>query len=444
MKSLQKPASAPRQVVINLLEAVIDKTQPLQDALVNSNQWNNLEPRDRRFSRRLIATYLRRRGDAAHVLARYLSKPLHSRDKKAEVILLLAVVELVWAGSDSHAGVDQAVRLMRGAGYPHLTGLANAVLRKIALDAEAIKLEPETPLRNAPKWLIRALKDDWGDDAEGIMGHLLNPPPLDIRPKNAAEQWAETLDGTALPHGTVRLNDGMVTALAGYDDGEWWVQDAAASLPAMLIASAFDGGIKDKIVVDLCSAPGGKTAQLCANGANVIAIDASSERLKTLNINMKRLNYTPEVITADGMTWSPKTPVDAVLLDAPCSATGTIRRRPDILSHDTPPNLAQLNALQRGLFAAASRWLKPGGVIIFATCSILKAEGEAVVTPIPEGLKEMPITDDELMGFSRYKTAHHKTEDIGVRIMPNALNLDHLANIPQGNDGFFLARFIKS
>ena len=434
-----------------LMESVIGKGHPLQDALNKSKEWGGLEPRDRRFARRLITTLLRHRGDAAHVLSRYLKKPLNRKDKKAEAILLMAVVELVWADGDSHAAVDQAVRLMRGEGFTHLTGLANAVLRKVAGDAEAIRREAPTPLRNAPKWLEAALTADWGKDAEAIMAQLLTAPPLDIRVKSNAESWAEQLGGTMLSHGSVRLNEGMVAELAGFDDGEWWVQDAAASLPAMLIESAFNDGLKGKTVIDLCAAPGGKTAQLCAAGATVIAVDSSADRLKILHENMTRLKLNPDVVTADGLTWAPDEKVDAVLLDAPCSATGTIRRRPDILSHQSPPDLARLGQLQRGLFEAACAWLKPGGVIVYATCSTLKAEGEAKVATLPEGMRAMPITAVELNGFTPYKTDAKKPEEgeSGIRIMPDSLNCDHPhmdsdADIKQGNDGFFLARFIKS
>lgn len=467
-----KPASAARRAIVLMMEEVIGRGHPLQDALNSSKEWGQLDLRDRRFARRLITILLRHRGDARHVLKRYLTKPLNRRDKKAEAILLLAVVELVWAEGDRHAAVDQAVRLMRGKGFSHLTGLANAVLRKVAADAEAILAEPPTPLRNAPGWLVNALEADWGDTnkgvdasegpdaskgAEAVMASLLMPPPLDLRLKSAsskdaakeAAQWAERLGGVALPHGSVRLTEGLVTALDGYEDGDWWVQDAAASLPALVLESAFEDGLKGKTVVDLCAAPGGKTAQLCAAGAKVIAVDSSADRVKILAANMTRLNLSPEVITADGLTWSPDEKVDAVLLDAPCSATGTIRRRPDILSHTTPPDLGHLNHLQRGLFEAALSWLNPGGVLVYATCSILKAEGEAMVDRLPSGVQPLPITAPECPGFTLTPCRGPHGPVPGVRIMADSLHcetdeLDTSRIIPQGNDGFFMARFVKS
>jgi 16S rRNA (cytosine967-C5)-methyltransferase len=445
-----KPASSARIVVLMAAESVIDQGYALQDSLAASKAWQQLDSRDRRFARRLAAIFLRHRGDALHVLGRYLTKPLNRRDKKAEAILLLATAELIWADGDSHAAVDQGVRLMRGGGFAHLTGLANAILRKIAADAEAIKAEPATPFRNAPPWFRQMLIADWGDRAEDIMASLLMPPSLDLRIKDTkiAKQWAHRLGGVLLHHGSVRLADGMVSALEGYDEGAWWIQDAAASLPAMLIETAFPDGLKGKSVIDLCAAPGGKTAQLCAAGAEVIALDRSAARLKILNQNMTRLAMTPKIAAADGMTWTPDRPVDAVLIDAPCSATGTIRRKPDILTHQNPPDLARLNQIQRGLLEAATDWLKPGGVLVYATCSVLKSEGEAIVANPPQGLIEYPAETDIFPQFTINKTAGS-----GLRIMPDSLQcadsgtdgvLGALPYTPQGNDGFFMARFVKS
>ena len=302
---------------------------------------------------------------------------------------------------------------------------------------------------NTPSWLQEALTRDWGDDASRIMESLLQAPALDIRPKENVAVWAEKLGGIATPHGSIRLKESpskgrMVNALEGYDDGAWWVQDSAASLPAMLL-----GDIQGKRVIDCCAAPGGKTAQLIAAGADVIALDQSAERMKTLNANMTRLNLTPQIVIADGMAHQVGDDlVDAVLLDAPCSATGTIRRRPDILSHQKAPDLATLNRLQHGLLAQAATWLKPGGVLVYVTCSILKDEGEKIIQSAPTSLKPVPITSDDASGFQIMKT-----DGEAIRLMPDALqispqeqdpqDLDKKGNIPQGNDGFFIAKFIK-
>jgi len=429
----RKPAVTSRQIVQDLMAMILGKGLTLQDALNQHDGWANLEPRDRRFSRRLITTVLRHHGEARAILADQMTKPLPRRDRKAEAILIMAVVELIWAESDSHAAVDQAVKLMRNMGFRHLTGLANGVLRNIDRRRDAIKAMPQNAMLNAPVWLRDALTRDWGEAAETIMASLLMPPPLDLRPKTDAEGWAKRLDGLATPHGSIRLSEGMVPTLDGYDDGAWWVQDAAASLPALML-----GEVEGLTVIDCCAAPGGKTAQLCAAGAKVIALDQSAPRMKTLSENMARLGMTPEIVVADGMTWQPEELVDAVLVDAPCSATGTIRRRPDILSHREAPDLAMLNRLQRGLLDQAATWLKPGGVLIYATCSILKDEGEAIVKTPPPSLSPMAITASDAPGFSLTPS-----DDGFIRVMPDALQLDSTANIPQGNDGFFIAKFKK-
>ena len=454
-----KPAVSSRQIVQDLMQEIIGKGLPLQDALNQHDGWNKLEDRDRRFARRLVTMVLRHHGAAKAILKSQMTKPLNRRDRKAEAILIMAVVELIWADSDSHAAVDQAVRLMRNAGFRHLTGLANGVLRNIDRRRDEIKSTPQDPMVNAPSWLQDALTRDWGHDASRIMESLLQAPALDIRPKEDVATWAEKLGGIATPHGSIRLGEGrleegpskgrLVSALEGFDDGAWWVQDSAASLPAMLL-----GDIQGKRVIDCCAAPGGKTAQLIAAGADVIALDQSAERMKILNANMTRLKMTPEIVIADGMTHQVGDDlVDAVLLDAPCSATGTIRRRPDILSHQKAPDLAMLNRLQKGLLEQAATWLKPGGVLVYVTCSILKDEGEKIIQSAPASLKPVPITSDDAPGFSITKTNSAKTDVEAIRLMPDALqlapqdpapqDLDTRGNIPQGNDGFFIAKFIK-
>jgi 16S rRNA (cytosine967-C5)-methyltransferase len=443
-----KPAVSSRLVVLDLMAQIIGKGHQLQDAIRGHEDWTGLDDRDRRFARRLITIILRYRRTAEAILKRYLQKPISRKDRRAEAVLILAVVELIWAGGDSHAAVDQAVRMMRGRGFSHLTGLANAVLRKVADDRDDLAAEDHDPLINAPAWLREQLAEDWPGQAENIMAASLKEPSLDFSCTADIEEWARRLDGALLAHGTVRRRDGMVTALDGYDAGGWWIQDAAAALPALILQNACTG-LKGKRVVDLCAAPGGKTAQLVSMGGEVTAIDNAPERLEILSENMERLKMSPEIVTDDGTEWTPGDVVDAVLLDAPCSATGTLRRRPDILSRDDAPDLKSLNRLQKDLLAAAAAWLRPGGVLVYATCSLLKAEGENIAEAPPEGLSALAIKPDEIPGvelmvdkngFARVMPDAVKTEE--ARIIPP--DMDRPANIPQGNDGFFIARFIKS
>ena len=421
-------ATLARQVSLDLLDAVMTRGLPLQDSIEAEPRYTKLEPRDRRFCRRLVTIALRHHGEARDVISRHVRTMPKGRNHKAGLILIMAAAELMTGEASPHAVVDQSVRLAHLHGCDHLGGLINAVLRKIT-PADM----PSEPMLNLPPWLREALIADWGEDtATNIAAMMMQPPPLDLRPKQDSDpqELAETLGGVATPHGSVRLNDGMVSSLTGYDEGRWWVQDSAASLPAMLL-----GAEAGETVVDLCAAPGGKTTQLCAAGADVFAVDAARQRMGRLKENMSRLGFNPQLITADGTGWQPPQPVDRVLIDAPCSATGTIRRRPDILCHQEVPDLSRLNALQHSLLKAAATMLKPGGVCVFATCSILKAEGEAITATPPPGLEPLPISDDEINGFRR----HPGTAPHAVRLMPDALELKD--NIIQGNDGFFIARF---
>ena len=432
-----KPPSL-RQITLELLRKVTSQGQMLHDAFASHAAWQALPPRDRRFVRRLLTISLRHYGDAQEVLTKFMRKPLSSRDSKALDILIIGVVELLWADSASHAAVDEAVNLMRSQGFHNLTRLANGILRSIERDRSALQAADYDPFGNAADWLKNGLIRDWGDGAPSIMASLLTLPALDIRVKSDPDLWADTLGGIALRHGTVRRRDGFVAELSGYDEGAWWIQDAAASVPALLfnsILSDMAGGIAGKHIVDLCAAPGGKTAQLCASGAKVTAVDNSPSRLKTLNENMTRLGFSPQVVAADGASWRPENLVDGVLLDAPCSATGTIRRRPDIL-RAAKPDFDSLAKIQRSLLDKAASWLKPGGVLIYATCSLLKREGEDIIAnPLPS-LAPSEIAGDEVAGFKVIHSAPH-----AIRLMPDSL--DNAPDSLDGNDGFFIARFTK-
>jgi len=429
-----QPASPTRKLAVEILRDVLHRGLPLQQSLETAEAYRKLESRDRRFVRRVITLSLRHHGQVQAILSTYISRPPKGRDRLAMVILGMAVAQLVWGKAEAHATVDQAVRLMRDYRMDHLSGMVNAVLRRIAGDAADLATTTD-PAENVPAWLMEAIRSDWPDQCQNIISSLMATPALDIRPQKDPAKWAEILNGAELKHGSVRLGDGHVPELEGYDEGHWWVQDAAASLPAILL-----GDIRGKTVVDLCAAPGGKTAQLCAAGANVIAVDASAERIERLEENMARLGFSPQIIHADGLNWIPDKPVDAVLIDAPCSATGTLRRRPDIWTHEKAPDFEHLARIQHGLLEHAASYLNTGGICIYATCSILKREGEDIAAKPPAGFKPLRIENNETPGFERVITDHHHM----LRLHPHALRLDSSANIPQGNDGFFIARFINS
>jgi 16S rRNA (cytosine967-C5)-methyltransferase len=428
-----------RLLALTAFEAVMTKGQTLDDWLEQSDDYQKLEPRDRRFCRRLVTTALRHHGGAMWVLRQYVPRPPKGRQQVASLILQLALTELIWLDGPSHAVVDQAVRLIRARDHRHLHGLINASLRRCADDIQkgkGFKTSGKAgATANCPEWLKTLLVADWGQtQTDAIMNMLMVPPPLDLSVVNEQQNWASRLGGVALPQGSIRLNEGAPQTLEGYDDGQWWVQDAAAAMPARLM-----GDVKGKQIIDACAAPGGKTAQLIAGGAKVTALDLSEKRLERLQSNLSRLGMTADVIAADVLDWSPQALVDGVLIDAPCSATGTIRRRPDILTRKTSPHIKALTDLQFNMIHHAASWLKPGGVLVFATCSLLRAEGEDLIAAIraETGLAPYSIDSSEYAGLAAFADQ----PDHALRLMPNALTMPKEDGMTQGNDGFFMARF---
>jgi len=306
-------------------------------------------------------------------------------------LLRICTTELLALGAPAHGVVNEAVTLTR-ASAPALAGLVNAVLRRVSAYADWAEL----PVPALPGWLRRRLKAAHGADAlTAIERAHLGGAQLDLtlRPMPAADRTAliAELDAQELPGGSLRLSVGaQVSALPGYDRGLWWVQDAAAALPAQMLDAR-----PGERVLDLCAAPGGKTLQLAAAGADVTALDLSESRLARVHENLQRTGLSAQVICADALDWTPDAPFDAVLLDAPCSATGTIRRHPDLPYLRKPGDVAALVDLQARLLDRAVGMLAPGGRLVFATCSLLVEEGESQIAAAlarHPGLSVLPVT----------------------------------------------------
>jgi len=425
-----KPAAAvpsARAVALDLLQAVLVHQRTLDESIERHVGWQQLEPRDRGFARLLVATTLRRLGEINQALDLFIKERLPGKARAVSDALRLGACQILFLGTAPHAAVSETVDLIGGldglAGYK---GLANAVLRRM------VREKPKTdPWRNAPGWL----KDSWvaayGEPkARAIAEAHLHEAPLDLSVKGDGAEWAQKLGGELLPTGTLRLpaGSGPVETLAGFDDGAWWVQDAAAALPARLLGTP-------RHAIDLCAAPGGKTAELVARGIAVTAIDRSAQRLVRLRQNLERLKLNATVIEADASTWRPAEPAEAVLLDAPCSATGTIRRHPDLPWLKKPADLAKLTALQDRLLANAMAMAKSGGVIIYATCSLQPEEGIARIEALLASgapVERMPIGSSELGGLGDLLTPEGD-----LRSFPF-----HLGE-KGGMDGFFAARLKK-
>ena len=312
----------------------------------------------------------------------------------------------------------------------------NAVLRAIARDRDAILANSDPLDDDTPAWLVQRWRSTYGESvARAIAAAHRAEPTLDLSVKSDASGWAERLGGIVLPTGSVRLDTHKpVAELEGYGDGEWWVQDAAAALPARLLRP--QPGMR---VVDLCAAPGGKAAELAAAGVDLTAVDRSAERLKLLAANFERLRLRTDVVVADALAFD-AAPFDAVLLDAPCSATGTIRRHPDVAWIKRQGDLAPLVKLQAELLNRAIALAKPGGIIVYCVCSLEPEEGEAHITAVlrrnPD-VRRQPITSDEIGGL-----AESVTPSGDLRTLPCHLWGDNPRR--SGLDGFFAARLVKA
>lgn len=396
-----------------------------------------LDPRDRGLARSIATVALRRLGTIRKALAQRLEKGLPRRSGPLEWTLVAGAAQILFMETPDHAAVDLAVRAVRAdAASAPFAGLVNAVLRSVARDRDAIVAASDALDDDTPPWLAQRWRATYGEEAaHAIASANRCEPTLDISVKSDPAEWAERLGGIVLPTGSVRLDSHrQVSELEGYEDGEWWVQDAAAALPARLI-----GACAGQRVVDLCAAPGGKSAEIAAAGASVVTVDRSAERLKMLAANFERLKLTAEIVVADALAFDAP-PFDAALIDAPCSATGTIRRHPDVAWIKRPADLPGLVKLQSQLLDKAVALTRAGGPIVYCTCSLEPEEGEAQIAALlrrnPD-VARAPVTPDEIGGLSQCLTP------VGdLRTMPFHLWGDDPRR--SGLDGFFAARLVKT
>jgi 16S rRNA (cytosine967-C5)-methyltransferase len=429
------PGLAARRIAADLLDGVLRRRMALDDLLSGKNAHPGLPAladRDRALARRLTATVLRRLGTLRHLLGEFLEKGFPSDAPRVETILLLGAAQILWLEVPDHAAVDLSVRLAqadrRASRY---AGLVNAVLRRVAQGGTS---RPDG-LRDTPEWLLKRWSKSYGrDTARAIAAANGHEPALDLTAKSDPKSWADRLRGRVLPTGSVRtLAHGAVSLLPGFSEGAWWVQDAAAALPVRLF-----GEIRGMNVADLCAAPGGKTAQLALAGANIIAVDRSPGRLNRLRENLARLSLHAETVAADVLEWQ-SGPFDAVLLDAPCSSTGTIRRHPDIPWLKSEADLPVLTSLQQRLLDRAVELLKPGATLVYCVCSLEPEEGEhqieALLRRDPRIVRSQ-ITAQEVFGRKEFITP-----DGALRTLPQYLPDPD----PRwgGLDGFYASRLVR-
>jgi 16S rRNA (cytosine967-C5)-methyltransferase len=440
-RTIEAPGLPARKTAARLLAAIVDAHTSL-DALTDPEhghpQFLALDGRDRALVRAILVTALRHRVTISRMIERHLDRPLPPNARSLAHILHAGAAQILFLAIPDSAAVDLAVQNAKSDPRTvRFAGLVNALLRNVIRARDTL---PEV-LRDtvdAPQWFAERLAAAYGADrAAAILATHRVETPTDLTVKSDAEGWAEKLGGRVLPTGSVRLAGlpGPVPDLPGFGDGAWWIQDAAAALPARLL-----GDIRGLDVADLCAAPGGKTAQLALAGASVTALDISASRLRRLEENLSRLGLPAKTVAADIRLYRPDEPFDAVLLDAPCSSTGTVRRHPDIPWTKSPEDIARLAGLQRELLERAVDLVRPGGRIVFSNCSLDPLEGEELIRAFVNDRKDVrldPIGRAELPAVAPFVAPEG-----WLRTTPADLAME----TPEfsGLDGFFAACFRKA
>lgn len=426
-----QPGLAARSAATEVVWRVLIDGSYLDDAFVRVVADFRLDNRDRGLVRAIAATTLRRLEQIKAVLDQQMKKPLAPKFAHASCILYTANAQILFMDVPDHSTIDLAVAQLRSQRkLHHLSGMANAVLRKVVAAKQQVSAQTDVGRFNTPKWLWQLWAKDYGKEtAAQIADAHLNEAALDLTLKSGDHQLA----GMELPTGSLRLDagHGRIEDLAGYEEGKWWVQDFAASLPVKLL-----GQVAGKTVADVCAAPGGKTMQLAAGDAQVTAVDISERRLERVEENLDRLKLSAEIVCTDILDWQPDNQFDALLLDAPCSATGTIRRHPDALYLKKSHDIDALCKLQKQLLAKAADLVKPGGAIIYCTCSLQKREGEYQVDTFlaeNDNFERQPVLASEIGGMD------HLINQLGdLRTLPH-----YSVGESTGMDGFFISRLIR-
>ncbi|PCH82181.1 MAG: MFS transporter [Hyphomicrobiales bacterium] len=428
---------ASRICALGILEAVLDDGRNLDEVLdegLAKGALRKLNGRDRAFARLLAATVLRRLGQIDNCLKKYLSKPLAPSAVRVKHMLRLGVAELLFLGHPGHVAVHSIVSLFtKFRELNGFKGLTNAVLRRISENTDSILETQDAEKLNCVSWLWKRWVKNYGEDTtRAMMKTMLDRSPIDLTVKADSGKWADTLGGVPLDNGSVRINStGRITDLEGFTEGEWWVQDVAATLPVHLL-----GDVSGVDVLDLCAAPGGKTMQLAALGANVTAIDKSPQRIELVEESARRLGYSPVIQQFDILDFEPGRTWTHILLDAPCSATGTGRKHPDMMVGKSSDDLKSLSKLQKQLIEKAVSLLSPGGVLIYCTCSLEPEEGENQIRWLlkenPSLVRE-PLDKEDVFGWANLISSKGD-----LRTTPADLS-DY-----GGMDGFFAARIRHS
>lgn len=425
-----------RRVAADILDSVLLKRRPFDEALEGERALAHLADRDRALVRMIASTTLRRLGTLRRLIGRFLERGLPESAPRVETTLLVGATQILFLDVPDHAAVNLAVQLVQeDQRARHYAKLVNAVLRRVAREGRRQIDALATYGLDTPDWLLERWRRAYGDEAaRAIAAANQHEAPLDLTVKSDAADWAQRLDGRVVFARTVRTpRHGQVNALPGFADGAWWVQDAAASLPAHLL-----GDVRGMRVADLCAAPGGKAVQLAQAGARVTAVDRSETRMARVKENLARLSLSAELVVADATHWTAE-PFDAVLLDPPCSSTGTIRRHPDVPWLKRESDIVALADLQRRLLDRAADLVKPGGRLVYCTCSLEPEEGEAQIRALlarEPRWRRLPVSETDVYGHAEFVN-----QDGDMRTLPS--HLPDPDSRFSGLDGFYAARLIR-
>lgn len=426
------PALTARLVAFDVISDVLHKRLPLDGSFESMAHRRKLLGNDRAYAEFIVRTVLKRRGQIDALISHCMTSKLPRKALPVMDVLRVGVAQLLFSATAQHAAVSTTVDLCRAVDQQPFAKLVNAIMRRLQREGEALLGDQDAATLNTPDWLWNSWHKAYGGaTARAIAEAHAQTPPTDLSVKSDPEAWAKTLGGTIIMDGSVRLeNAESIRNLQGYDDGAWWVQDAAARLPTMLL-----GDVSGKRVYDLCAAPGGKTMALAAKGAEVTAVDISERRLERLRENLDRVGLSAEVLISDVRKWSPDKAADIVVLDAPCSSTGTARRHPDILHSKSADDIGKLTIVQDDLLDAAAKLIKPGGILLYITCSLQPEEGADRVNAFLERTSEFaikPIMPNEIPDLPDAIDAQHNLRTL-PSMMPDS----------GGLDGFFASRLEK-
>ncbi len=424
------PGLAARRAAFDLVRAVTAERRRLDDAIADIDP--ALPTADRALAVFIAKTAVRRAGEIDALLEHCLDQPPAAKARDVLNVLRVGIAQLFYSNVAPHAAVSTSVDLCRDAGLEHMAKLVNAVLRRLSREGKPLLAGLDGPRINTPDWLWQSWAATYGaDTARAIATMHLEAPPLDLSAAGEPAQLALAVGGQVMPGGAVRLaNTENVSELAGFADGGWWVQDMAARLPANLL-----GPGEGRQVADLCAAPGGKTMQLAAAGWQVTAVDISARRMARLAENLTRTGLAAEVVVADVADWRPAQRFDAVLLDAPCSATGTLRRHPDVARLKNPADVGKLTGVQARLLAAAANLVAEGGTLVYSVCSLEPEEGSDVITGFLNARPEFRRDSVAVTDLPGLELAITPAGDL--RTLPSYLAQQG------GMDGFFAARLTR-